>query len=78
MIGPGNIVGCIDVFNMMLGTGALTMPYVFAKAGWVIGLAVITLLCAIAYVQLTFLIEALPIPTLPLRWTVAPRRREMK
>ena len=37
-------VGLIYVFNLIVGTGALTMPLAFARAGWAMGGALITIL----------------------------------
>ena len=53
------IIGMIYVFNLILGTGVLTMPNVFSKAGYVLGLFVMTALCFISYIHLTFVVEAL-------------------
>ncbi|KAI2798317.1 hypothetical protein BLOT_014977 [Blomia tropicalis] len=53
------LVGMIYMFNLILGTGALAMPAVFAKAGWLIGIFVITILCFVSFIQVTFLIEAM-------------------
>lgn len=35
------------------------MPHVFAEAGWLMGLVIITVLCFMSFVQLTFIVEAL-------------------
>ncbi|EDW39540.1 GL11905 [Drosophila persimilis] len=54
-----NLVGFIFIFNLIVGTGALTLPGVFAKAGWVLSLIVIILLATISYMTVTFIIEAM-------------------
>lgn len=54
-----NLVGFIFIFNLIVGTGALTLPGVFAKAGWVLSLIVIVLLAIISYMTVTFIIEAM-------------------
>ena len=40
-------VGLIYVFNLIVGTGALTLPAAFAGAGWVISLCFILALAVI-------------------------------
>ncbi|XP_075153093.1 transmembrane protein 104 homolog isoform X2 [Haematobia irritans] len=52
-------MGFIFIFNLIVGTGALTLPGVFAKAGWLLSLIVIVLLCFISYVTVTFIIESM-------------------
>lgn len=52
-------VGFIYVFNLMVGTGALTLPGAFANAGWLISLIVIVLLALISFITLTFVVETM-------------------
>lgn len=52
-------VGFIFIFNLIVGTGALTLPGVFAKAGWFLSLIIIILLATISYITVTFIIEAM-------------------
>ncbi|XP_023301919.2 transmembrane protein 104 homolog isoform X1 [Lucilia cuprina] len=52
-------VGFIFIFNLIVGTGALTLPGVFAKAGWFLSLIIIILLAIISYITVTFVIEAM-------------------
>jgi hypothetical protein len=40
-------MGLIYVFNLIVGTGALTLPAVFDRAGWALGLCLICLLAVI-------------------------------
>ncbi|XP_023171215.2 transmembrane protein 104 homolog [Drosophila hydei] len=54
-----NLVGFIFIFNLIVGTGALTLPGVFAKAGWCLSLVVIILLALVSYITVTFVIEAM-------------------
>ena len=35
------------------------MPAVFAQAGWLLGLIILTVLCVISFIQLTFLVETM-------------------
>lgn len=37
-------VGLVYMFNLIVGTGALTMPKAFATAGWVVSIALISFL----------------------------------
>lgn len=52
-------VGSIFIFNLIVGTGALTLPGVFARAGWALSLVVLLLLAIISYMTVTFVIEAM-------------------
>ncbi|KPM09434.1 hypothetical protein QR98_0079700 [Sarcoptes scabiei] len=53
------LIGLIYLFNLLLGTGVLTMPIVFNQAGYLSGFICLTLLCLISYIQTTFLIESM-------------------
>lgn len=50
--------GMVFVFNLIVGTGALTLPSVFSRAGWLLGSVIVLLLAFLSYVTLTFVIEA--------------------
>ncbi|XP_041473627.1 transmembrane protein 104-like isoform X1 [Lytechinus variegatus] len=52
-------VGLIFVFNLIVGTGALTMPKAFGQAGWIFSVAIIIVLALVSYVTATFVIEAM-------------------
>lgn len=52
-------IGLIFVFNLIVGTGALTLPAVIAKAGWLLGSTFIVLLAFISYMTVTFVIETM-------------------
>lgn len=52
-------IGLIFVFNLIVGTGALTLPAVIAKAGWLLGSVFIVLLAVISYITVTFVIETM-------------------
>lgn len=49
----------IFVFNLIVGTGALTLPSVFSKAGWLLGSVLIAVLAFVSYMTLTFIIETM-------------------
>lgn len=43
-------MGLVYVFNLIVGTGALTMPKAFATAGWSLGIILITVLSFMRYI----------------------------
>ncbi|XP_075231085.1 transmembrane protein 104 homolog isoform X2 [Lycorma delicatula] len=51
--------GLVYVFNLIVGTGALTLPVSFSQSGWLIGAILITLLALISYITATFVVEAI-------------------
>ncbi|XP_030379559.1 transmembrane protein 104 homolog [Scaptodrosophila lebanonensis] len=54
-----NWVGFVFIFNLIVGTGALTLPGVFARAGWLLSLLIIILLAVISYITVTYVIESM-------------------
>lgn len=54
-------VGLIYVFNLIVGTGALTMPKAFQEAGWILSLVTIIVLSFMSYLTVTFVTEAMSI-----------------
>ncbi|EDV90947.1 transmembrane protein 104 homolog [Drosophila grimshawi] len=54
-----NLVGFVFIFNLIVGTGALTLPAAFAKAGWCLSLLLLLLLAVISYITVTYVIEAM-------------------
>eukprot|EP00063_Salmo_salar_P074297 XP_014049132.1 PREDICTED: transmembrane protein 104-like [Salmo salar] len=67
-------VGLVYMFNLIVGTGALTMPKAFAQAGWAVSLALISFLAFMSYMTTTFVIEAMAAANAQLRW----KRREQE
>ncbi|XP_063977424.1 transmembrane protein 104 homolog isoform X1 [Diachasmimorpha longicaudata] len=61
-------VGLIYVFNLIVGTGALTLPAAFNRAGWALGLCVILILAFISFVTVTFVIETMASANAILTW----------
>lgn len=61
-------VGLMYVFNLIVGTGALTLPSVFTKAGWLLSLLLIMLLAFVSFMTVTFIIEALACSNATLLW----------
>ena len=49
------------MFNLIVGTGALTMPKAFSSAGWLLSTLVIVTLCFMSFVTVTFVIETMSI-----------------
>lgn len=62
-------VGLIFLFNLIVGTGALTLPLAFAKTGWLLGLILITVLAFISYITVTFVIETMACANAMKYWT---------
>lgn len=54
-------VGLIYVFNLIVGTGALTMPKAFDQAGWILSLVTIIILAFMSFLTVTFVTEAMGI-----------------
>lgn len=61
-------MGLVYVFNLIVGTGALTLPAVFARAGWGLGLAAIIVLAFISFVTVTFVIETMSCANALMHW----------
>ena len=61
------LVGLIYIFNLIVGTGALTMPNAFATAGWLLSLITVVLLALISYLTVTFVTETMAISNAKLK-----------
>jgi len=61
-------VGFIFIFNLIVGTGALTMPHAFQEAGWLISLILVVLLGFSSYITVTFMVEAMATANALRRW----------
>uniref|UniRef100_A0A0B7AHL8 Amino acid transporter transmembrane domain-containing protein n=1 Tax=Arion vulgaris TaxID=1028688 RepID=A0A0B7AHL8_9EUPU len=61
------IVGFMYVFNLIVGTGALTMPAAFKEAGWLLSLLAIIVLAFMSFMTLTFMTETMAISNAKLR-----------
>ncbi|XP_011494382.1 PREDICTED: transmembrane protein 104 homolog [Ceratosolen solmsi marchali] len=62
-------VGLIYVFNIIVGTGALALPAVLGRAGWLLGSFVILVLALISFITVTFVIETMASANAILTWT---------
>ncbi|KAK3908736.1 Transmembrane protein 104-like protein [Frankliniella fusca] len=51
--------GLVYIFNLIVGTGALTLPASFLKAGWGLGAGLIVILAFVSFITATFVLEAL-------------------
>lgn len=56
------------VFNLIVGTGALTLPAVFAQAGWFLGLFLIIMLAFVGFVTVTFIVETMACANATIEW----------
>ncbi|XP_063715367.1 transmembrane protein 104-like [Symsagittifera roscoffensis] len=54
-------VGAVFVFNLVVGTGSLSMPNAFGSAGYLLGIIVICVIYFISYVSVTFMTESLAV-----------------
>jgi len=52
-------MGLVYIFNLIVGTGALTMPAAFASAGWLLSSLCILLLAVLSYVTAGWMVEAM-------------------
>lgn len=56
------------MFNLIVGTGALTLPADIAKAGWLFGIFFIVVLAFISYMTVTFVIETMACANAVIHW----------
>ncbi|XP_060058708.1 transmembrane protein 104 isoform X2 [Erinaceus europaeus] len=61
-------VGLVYMFNLIVGTGALTMPKAFATAGWLVSLVLLVFLGFMSFVTTTFMMEAMAAANAQLHW----------
>ncbi|XP_020661929.3 transmembrane protein 104 isoform X1 [Pogona vitticeps] len=69
-------VGLVYMFNLIVGTGALTMPKAFATAGWLVSLILILFLGFMSYMTTTFVMEAMAAANAQLRWKRMEKHKE--
>lgn len=50
------LTGWIYIFNLIVGTGALTLPAAFHDAGWLLSTIIIILLACMSYLTTTYVI----------------------
>lgn len=61
-------MGLVYVFNLIVGTGALTLPAVFAGAGWLLSLILVITLAFFGFVTVTFIIESIACANATVQW----------
>ncbi|XP_022095546.1 transmembrane protein 104-like isoform X2 [Acanthaster planci] len=72
------VFGMIYVFNLIVGTGALTMPLAFARAGWAMGGALIAILAFASFLTVTFVVEAMASANAVMRFKRKEKQRELE
>ncbi|KAL6423161.1 hypothetical protein ACFW04_010086 [Cataglyphis niger] len=70
-------VGFVYIFNLIVGTGALTLPAVFSRAGWALGLSVILILAFISFITVTFVIETMASANAIVTWRHIQHRKRI-
>lgn len=53
------MTGFVYIFNLIVGTGALTLPAAFHDAGWLLSTIIIVMLAFMSYLTATFVIESM-------------------
>ena len=53
------LTGLIYIFNLIVGTGALTLPAAFHDAGWLLSTVIIIILAFMSFLTATFVIESM-------------------
>ncbi|CAH0546275.1 unnamed protein product [Brassicogethes aeneus] len=62
------LVGLIYVFNIIVGTGALTLPAAFQGAGWLFSSILLILLAFVSFMTVTFVIESVALANATIQW----------
>ncbi|KAK9505655.1 hypothetical protein O3M35_009656 [Rhynocoris fuscipes] len=65
------------IFNLIVGTGALTLPFAFKEAGWVFSSIFIIFLALVSYITATFVIESMSISNAILQWIKVERMKRI-
>ncbi|XP_026490859.2 transmembrane protein 104 homolog [Vanessa tameamea] len=61
-------VGLIYIFNLIVGTGALTLPAAFARAGWGLSTISLVFLAFMSFMNATYVIETMACANAVLKW----------
>ncbi|XP_028163130.1 transmembrane protein 104 homolog [Ostrinia furnacalis] len=61
-------VGLIYIFNLIVGTGALTLPAAFARAGWGLSTISLVFLAFMSYLNVTYVIETMACANAVFKW----------
>lgn len=63
-------VGLIYIFNLIVGTGALTLPAAFAKAGWALSTISLVFLAFMSFMNATYVIETMACANAVYKWKI--------
>ncbi|XP_077979470.1 transmembrane protein 104-like isoform X2 [Glandiceps talaboti] len=69
-------IGFIYIFNLIVGSGALTMPKAFAEAGWLTSVVTLVLLAFMSFLTSTFINEVMAAANAAIRWKRNEKRQE--
>ncbi|XP_050670792.1 transmembrane protein 104 homolog [Leptidea sinapis] len=61
-------VGLIYIFNLIVGTGALTLPAAFARAGWGLSTISLVFLAFMSFMNATYVIETMACANAVYKW----------
>lgn len=61
-------VGLIYIFNLIVGTGALTLPAAFSRAGWALSTISLVFLAFMSFLNATYVIETMACANAVLKW----------
>ncbi|KAF5304415.1 hypothetical protein FQR65_LT07945 [Abscondita terminalis] len=61
-------IGLVYVFNLIVGTGALTLPAVFVGAGWLLSLILLITLAFVGFITVTFIVETIACSNATIQW----------
>jgi len=67
-------VALVYVFNLIVGTGALTMPHAISESGWIIGVVMIVFIAFMSFLTVTFTIECMASSNALSKWTLQQRQ----
>ncbi|XP_040578418.1 transmembrane protein 104 [Lepeophtheirus salmonis] len=62
------LTGCVYIFNLIIGTGAFTLPKAFFDAGWILGTVILFILAFMSYLTASFIIESMACANAMLHW----------
>ncbi|XP_072932151.1 transmembrane protein 104 homolog [Epargyreus clarus] len=61
-------VGLVYIFNLIVGTGALTLPAAFARAGWGLSTISLVFLAFMSFMNATYVIETMACANAVFKW----------
>ncbi|XP_054289417.1 transmembrane protein 104 homolog [Macrosteles quadrilineatus] len=72
-----SLTGLVYIFNLIVGTGALTLPAAFYRSGWALGSILMCILSFVSYVTATFVVEAMATSNALLNFSKAKQLRRI-